>query len=152
MPVIFFVFQLFAGQLNLLGINDNDEITGINVRGKDGFMLSAQAMGDLDGKSSQCLALGIDKQPVLLDFVWFGAIAFHGVLLFRKIKSLTIVFRNCFVKLKISLFGKNGRSFKNMLLPGRKCVFQCDCPPQPSSRFLIKETTCSCSFFLSLIR
>jgi hypothetical protein len=42
-------------------------------------MLAAQAMGYLGGESSQSLALGIDKQPVLLDFVWFGTIGLHGV-------------------------------------------------------------------------
>lgn len=55
---------LFAsGEAGLVSIDDDDEVTGINVGREDCFILTAQENGGLHGDFSDDLVLGIDNVP-----------------------------------------------------------------------------------------
>lgn len=57
------VLLLAATELGVLGIDDNDEVTGIDVRRKDRLVLSAKETGCLHGDFSDDLVLGINNMP-----------------------------------------------------------------------------------------
>lgn len=65
------VFLLVPGEAGLLSIDDDNEVTGINVRSEDGFMLAAEEAGSLDSDFPDDLVLGIDDVPRALDVSWF---------------------------------------------------------------------------------
>lgn len=68
---------LLAGEVNFLGINDNNKVTRIQVRGKDRLVLSAKDVGDLDSETTQYSTFGIDDVPFSLIQIHFGQIRFH---------------------------------------------------------------------------
>lgn len=56
--------HLVAGQADLLGIDDDDIVATINMRGELGLVLAAQALGNDGGQTTQNEALGVDQvQP-----------------------------------------------------------------------------------------
>ena len=57
------VLLLAAAELGVLGINDDDEVAGIDVRRKDRLVLSAKETGCLHGDFSDDLVLGINNVP-----------------------------------------------------------------------------------------
>ena len=54
---------LAPGEPGVLGIDDDDEVTGVDVRREDGLVLSAQEAGCLHGDFSDDLVLGINDVP-----------------------------------------------------------------------------------------
>src|SRR4030095_12672433 len=84
MPVIDFVLGLVAGDADLVGVDDDDEIAGIDVRRVDGFVLAAQAKGDFTGHPAQDLVGRVDHKPLMRHFGGFGAEGFHGFCLWIK--------------------------------------------------------------------
>ena len=71
MAVVFFVFEFGTGYAQFVGIDDDNVITGINVRGVFGFVFAAQAVCDLGGNSAQDFVFGIDYKPFALHLVRF---------------------------------------------------------------------------------
>ncbi|MNN67128.1 hypothetical protein D3C81_1827470 [compost metagenome] len=65
--MVLLVLQLLAGNGNLVGIDDDQVITGVNMRGVDRLVLATQAASQLGGKTAQRLAGGVNEVPVALD-------------------------------------------------------------------------------------
>ncbi|MFT6865108.1 MAG: hypothetical protein ACJAVK_003681 [Akkermansiaceae bacterium] len=65
------VLFLAPGEAGVLGVDDDDEVTGIDVRREDGLMLPAKEAGSLHGDFSDDLVLGINDVPSTLDVSWF---------------------------------------------------------------------------------
>ena len=61
--------ELVAGDADLLGVDDDDEVAGVDVRRVLRLALAAQGVGDLGRQTAQGLALGVDDVPVSLA-VW----------------------------------------------------------------------------------
>lgn len=57
------VLLLAAAELGVLGVDDDDEVTGIDVRRKNRLVLSAKETGCLHGDFSDDLVLGINDVP-----------------------------------------------------------------------------------------
>ena len=68
---------LGAGQDALIGIDDDDEIPGINVAGENRLVLAAEQACCLYGDLTEDLALGVDHIPLALDFVRLGGKRLH---------------------------------------------------------------------------
>lgn len=72
------VLFLFPRQSNLLGVDHDDEITGVEMRRKDGLVLSAQHGGDSGCQSSQNLTIRINDIPGTLYFVLICVKSLHS--------------------------------------------------------------------------
>ena len=62
----------FSADGDLGGVEDNDEVAGVNMRSEDGFVFSAKEVGGLDGDAAERLAGGVDDPPVALHLFGFG--------------------------------------------------------------------------------
>jgi hypothetical protein len=78
MTVVDLVVGLVAGDAELVRIDDDDEVTRIDVRRVDGFVLAAQAEGDFTGHPAQDLVGRVDHKPLMRHFGRLGAEGFHG--------------------------------------------------------------------------
>ena len=72
-PVIHLVGQLLAGDRDLFGIDDDQVIAGVHMRGEFGFVLAAQTAREFRAQATEGLAGGINNIPILLDAVGLGA-------------------------------------------------------------------------------
>src|ERR1700694_1964478 len=72
------VVLLVAGDLDLVDIGHDDEITGVYVGGVDRLVLSAQAMGDTARQAPEHLVVGVDDIPIPRNVLRLGGIGFHG--------------------------------------------------------------------------
>ena len=79
-----FLLFLFAGDTDLLGVDDHDEVTSIDMRRENCFLFAAQKSRRLDRHVAQHLILGIDQPPLAVDFVGFGGKRLH-----RRLKKGT---------------------------------------------------------------
>jgi len=70
--------HLVTGHPDLLGIDDDDEVARINVRGEVRLALSAQDIGELGGESAEGFALCVDDIPVSLAIGGSGYVCLHG--------------------------------------------------------------------------
>jgi hypothetical protein len=76
--VVHLVLQLVAGDRHLFGVDHDQVVAGVDVRGVDGLVLATQAAGELGSQAAQGLALGIDHVPVTLDGLVLGAESLHA--------------------------------------------------------------------------
>src|SRR5919198_4511486 len=67
MAVVELVVELVAGDMDLFGVNDDDEVARIDVRRVLRLRLAAQRVGDLGRQAAQGLPLGVDEVPAALD-------------------------------------------------------------------------------------
>lgn len=67
------VLALVAGHLDLVRIDDDDIVPGVNVRGVGRLVLATQATGDFGRHVTQGLVFGVDQEPLPLNFGGFGA-------------------------------------------------------------------------------
>src|SRR5215475_2084648 len=67
MPVIDLVCALVAGEDDVDGIDDDDVVAAIEMRGIARLVLASQAICDQHGKSSHHEAVGVDQGPGLFD-------------------------------------------------------------------------------------
>ena len=65
--VVDLLLALAAGQHDLLGVDDDDVVAVIDVRGVGRLVLAAQAHGDDRGEPADDQAGGVDQHPFLLD-------------------------------------------------------------------------------------
>src|SRR6202045_5074656 len=72
-----FLFFLFAGDTDLLGVDDHDEVTSIDMRRENRLLFTAQKSRRLYRHVAQHLILGIDQPPLAIDFVGFGGKRLH---------------------------------------------------------------------------
>ena len=77
--VVNLVGGLVARDTELFGIDDDDEVTGIDVRRVDGFVLAAQTEGDFTGHPSENLVGRVNHKPLMRHFGRLGAEGFHGI-------------------------------------------------------------------------
>jgi hypothetical protein len=71
-------FRLIAGHAQLVGIDHDDEIAGIHVRGVNRLVLATQTRSDLCGQTTQHLICCVYQKPVVLDFLGFSGKCFHS--------------------------------------------------------------------------
>ena len=88
---------LAAGELHLLGIDDDDEIAGIDVRGVVRAVLAAENGGNRDRKPADHLVGSVDHEPLLGDLPLFGESRAHGTapLTLRRLRRKTISVGSC---------------------------------------------------------
>src|ERR1700676_317051 len=72
------VVLLVAGDLDLVDIGHDDEITGVYVGGVDRLVLAAQAMRDTARQAPEHLVIGVDDIPIPRNVLRLGGIGFHG--------------------------------------------------------------------------
>ena len=60
------VLFLGAGEADLVGVDHDDVVTGVDVGGVGGLVTAAENIGDLDGNTAQDLILGVDDIPGLV--------------------------------------------------------------------------------------
>ena len=65
--VVDLLVQLAASELHLVGVQDDDEVAAVDVRGVVRTMLAAKTHGDERGETANNGVLGIDHDPLLLD-------------------------------------------------------------------------------------
>src|SRR4051812_22517992 len=66
-PVELLFLGLVAGQLHLAGIDDDDVVAVIDVRGVGRLVLAAQPVGHDRREAAENDALGVDQDPLLRD-------------------------------------------------------------------------------------
>ena len=64
--VIDAVRPLFAGEFHLVGIDDDNVVTTVYVRGKVGFVLAAQQFGNFRTKAAEDLVGSVNYHPFFL--------------------------------------------------------------------------------------
>src|ERR1041385_3044917 len=75
--VVPLLVELVAGDLNLLGVHDDDEVARVDVRRVLRLALPAKGVGDLGRETAEGLALGVDEIPLARDFSRLGAVGLH---------------------------------------------------------------------------
>ena len=63
---VLLVLPLVARQRHFLGIDDDDMVTAIRVRGEVHFVLATEQAGNFGTEASEALPFGIDQQPFLV--------------------------------------------------------------------------------------
>jgi hypothetical protein len=81
--VVHLVQVLGTGDLELGGVDDDDEVTGIDVRRLNGFVFAAQTEGNFAGYPAEHLIGGVNHKPLVHDLSGFGAESFHEFSLSR---------------------------------------------------------------------
>ena len=66
---------LVATQHDLVGIDDDDKVAGVGVRGVLGLVLATQNHGSLGGKAAKGNAVSVDEHPLALDLAWLGVMS-----------------------------------------------------------------------------
>ena len=73
------LLQLLAGQNGLLGVDDDDEIAAVSVRGVLGLMLAAQQSGSGGSGLTEGLASRVQNVPLADDVALVGHKSGHGL-------------------------------------------------------------------------
>jgi hypothetical protein len=63
--------------VDLLRVDDDDEVTGVDVRRVDRLALAAERVGDTRRETTERLALGVHEEPFALDLTRLGGIRLH---------------------------------------------------------------------------
>jgi hypothetical protein len=63
--VVDLVGVLIAREHHLVGVDDDDVVTAVDVRGVDGPVLALEAEGDESGEPTDDETLGVDQNPLL---------------------------------------------------------------------------------------
>jgi hypothetical protein len=91
-----FLSGFIASHTQFVDIGYDDEITGIHVWRKNGFVFAAQTKRNLARQSAEHLIGAIKQEPILFDISRFGGISFHSKRTLNSIgvvQSAVIVFR-----------------------------------------------------------
>ena len=70
--------ELVAGDPDLLRVDDDDEVAGVDVRGVLGLALAPQRVRELGREPAERLALGVDDVPVALAVCGCGYVGLHS--------------------------------------------------------------------------
>ena len=65
--MVHLLVELLAGDRDLLGVDDDDEVAGVDVRRVLRLVLAAERVGDLRRETAERLAVGVDDVPVAGD-------------------------------------------------------------------------------------
>src|SRR4029450_6116849 len=63
-PVVALLVELVTGDLNLLGIHDDDEVAGVDMRGVLRLARATERVGDARREPAERLALGVADVPL----------------------------------------------------------------------------------------
>src|ERR1022692_2687523 len=66
-PVRALVLQLVAGECHLVRVDDDDEVTGVDVRSEDGLVLAPQQHRHMAGQAAEHYVSGVDDMPLTCD-------------------------------------------------------------------------------------
>jgi len=72
MMMVNFIAPLVPSQFDLTGVDDNDIIAGVHVRGENGFGLAADNRRRFAGNPAYCLVRRIDHDPFFNDILRFS--------------------------------------------------------------------------------
>ncbi len=75
--IVDLVRQLAAGDAHLVGVDDDDEVAGVDVRRVLGFVLAAQPMRDLGRQSSERTIGSVHNEPVVANILRTNTQSFH---------------------------------------------------------------------------
>src|SRR5690606_30120179 len=64
-PVVDLVGVLLAGECDLVGIDDDDVVAVVDMRGEGRLVLAAETVGDDGGETADDETLGVDHHPLL---------------------------------------------------------------------------------------
>src|SRR3984957_16156494 len=81
-PVGALVLQLGAGERHLVRVDDDDEVTGINVRSENGLVLAPQQHRRMAGQAAEHDVSGVDDMPLTGDVTVLRAESAHSRLAF----------------------------------------------------------------------
>src|SRR5437879_5179292 len=88
-PRVFLAGELGAADLDLGGVDDDDVVAGVQVRGERRLVLAAQDLGHAARKAAEDLVRGIDHKPIALQVRGFRRPRFLLAHLFKSLsKSL----------------------------------------------------------------
>src|SRR5690606_35372189 len=76
-PVEALVIELLAGELHLVGIDDDDVVAHVLVGGEGRQVLAAQTGRDDRGQTANDETFRVDQNPLLLDLASLGRVGFH---------------------------------------------------------------------------
>ena len=76
--IVDLLVALLAGQHDLVGVDDDNVVTVVDVRRVGRLVLAAQPHGRDGGEPADHEAGGVDQNPFLLDLGGFGRICGHG--------------------------------------------------------------------------
>ena len=77
MPRINFLSFFLAGDFDFFGIDNDDEITRVNVGRELRLILASQDVGDSGSQTAKGLAFGVNDEPFISDVAVFGEICLH---------------------------------------------------------------------------
>ena len=83
--IVHLLIQLLAGQHNFIRIEDDHIVAGVNMRGIDRLVLSAQDRGNLAGQTAQHNAFRVHDVPLALHVRGFGHVGIQGNFLLRSV-------------------------------------------------------------------
>ena len=66
------VSHVFAGQTDFVGVDDDNVVAALGVRGVGRFVLAAQQLGYLRAQAAQGLVSGIDEHPFVVYLMGVG--------------------------------------------------------------------------------
>ena len=66
------MISLDAGKLDLISVDDDHEVTGVDVGRVLRLVLTTKDHGSLGGKAAKSGALGVNEDPVALDLTLLG--------------------------------------------------------------------------------
>ena len=69
--------HLVAAHHDLVGVDDHDVVTGVDVGSEDRLVLAAQDASDLGSEPAEDDALGVDHVPFALDLAGFRGVGLH---------------------------------------------------------------------------
>ena len=77
--VVHFVSGFSAGNTDLLGVDDDDVVAGVNVRSVLRLVLATQTARDFGGQTTQGLTSSVDDKPVALYCFRFSSKSFDSL-------------------------------------------------------------------------
>jgi hypothetical protein len=77
MPVVRLLVALVAGQPHLFGVDHDDVVAAVDMRGVAGLVLAAQSPGEFGGQPAEHHAVGVDHVPPLVDLGRLHGVGFH---------------------------------------------------------------------------
>ena len=77
-PVGHLLLKLGAAERDLVRVDDDHEVAGVNVRGEDGLVLAAQEHRHMAGQAAEHDIGGIDNVPLTRDVTFFRAESAHS--------------------------------------------------------------------------
>ena len=70
--VVDLLVELAPGEADLVGVDDDDMVAAVDVRGEARLVLAAQDIGDDRREAANDQPFGVDEMPFLLDLGRFG--------------------------------------------------------------------------------